>query len=97
MKIENLKKAEQLNRILKAIDEALVKSKKFLSERSFNSFGHELANSQGLYQLHLAEYRDMSGNYVDLTNCGIGIEVLQLVEIQLELKREKIVKEIEAL
>jgi hypothetical protein len=97
MKVTNLKKADSLCKVLTAIETALEDVEKFLSAKDSNSLCHEATSAKGLYQLYISEFRDMSRNRVDLTNCGVGMEVLQFIEMQLKLKREKIVQEIEAL
>jgi hypothetical protein len=99
MKIENLKRSAQLAEVLKSINTALEQVETILEAKINNIFGFESnIRDNALYSLHLSEYTDGSGSvYCNLTNCGVGIEVLNFTRTALLAQKAKIIREIEAL
>lgn len=97
MKIENLERARQLQQQLKDVLAALKETTEFLNTKTKNVPGHGTSGENGLYQLHISEYRDGSGLNIDLTNCEIGVDVVEAVLPLLEGKKAAIEAEIKTL
>lgn len=96
MKIENLKRANDLANILIALDAAIEKATAMINKYTRNSFGHEFSGKDGIYSMYISQYSDGSDS-LNLTNCGIGVEVYHFVLSQLQTKREEIISEISKL
>jgi hypothetical protein len=93
MKIENLLTAQRLAKQLKELDEALAelgKTDKFIK----NSPGWGVPDENGLYQLHVTQYKDGSGFNVDMTGLDVGVQLLKYAKQLLEAKRSDILREI---
>ena len=97
MKLENLNRARQLAEILKSLDTAIKDTTVIVNTRTKNSFGYESGNNNSIYSCHVSEFSDGSGDGVDLTNCGIAVEVFGFILSQLQTQREKIISEIATL
>jgi hypothetical protein len=97
MKRENLKRSVQLTDQLKAVDEALDNANEFLTTKTKDNFGYECGGKESVYSFRLNEYKDGSGMGVDLTNCGISIEIVKFTKTLLEKRKKIIISEIESL
>jgi hypothetical protein len=97
MKIENLKRARQLQDILNSVDNAIKDCEAILAQKKRNIHGNERFENDSIYSIYVAEYRDGSGFQVDLTNCGVGTWILTATLGVLQGKRAKILEEIDAL
>jgi len=98
MNIANIKRANQVQGILESVDEAIAQAASFADRKTRNTHGYEGGTGNSLYQLHINEFNNGSGTCaIDLTNCGIGVEVIAAISQLLAEKRKKIIEEIETL
>lgn len=97
MKIENLKKVQELIEILVSVDDAIFEATEFLAKFKKEISGHDVEGKDALYSFQLCQHQDGSGYRIDLTNCGIGIAVVKHTLAVLTIRRDSIVKEIESL
>ncbi len=97
MKIENLKKSNQLADIYGKLIKQIAELKKILSKYKSDTDGFDVSKNDQLYQLHISEFGDGSGCQVDLTGFKIGLDVLNFTLIRMEQKKIQLEKEIESL
>jgi hypothetical protein len=96
MKIENLALARSKERALKAINKAIVDAEEFLRDHKKDVFG-DSTSGDGLYSFSLCKYTDGSGPVVNLTDCAIGLKVVEFALEELKRQKAKVISEIEAL
>ncbi len=89
--------AKDLSVVLSSLDMAIAKIEHIRDAKRKDSHGHEAGGNDTLYSMYMMQYSDGSGFNIDLTNCGIGLEVLRHTLELLKSKREDILKQIEKL
>jgi hypothetical protein len=98
MKITNLTRAKQLSDDLYRIENAITAAEKMVNRYTKDVDGRQAPSNNGLYQLHIGEYRDGSGdNHLDLSGCMVGVDILKFTLEKLKKQRKKIIDEIETL
>lgn len=94
MKLENIQKSQ----ILFSRQSNLIKARRqlevFLQKKTKNGYGNEASNGEHLYSFILSEYADHSGCKADLTDCCVGVEILEFALQSIQRKLEALNLEI---
>lgn len=96
MKIENLKQAERYGRRLACINNAIDQCDTFLNNKTKDNMAWDVATDKSVYTFYLSQYEDGSDS-INLTGCGVALEVVRAALRELIEERVKLTALIESL